>query len=191
MFSTDDLPQAILPAPEPLPRSRRAPAHSRAQLADPQGLPLSMRLLKRRTSGSARGPRRREAARRGAAQPELDRRQPPRQRRVRAAATAARELFALAAADGARVLAHEDMSVAALRLFEGLPRHPVVTVASVMKLVETTKPTAGRAIELLVAADVLVEATGKKRDRSYGMAGGSSRIGGAHDPDSVAGERAP
>lgn len=52
-------------------------------------------------------------------------------------------------------------------LFELLPRHPIVSVASVMKLVETTKPTAGRAIELLVAANVLVETTGKKRDRSF------------------------
>jgi hypothetical protein len=37
-----------------------------------------------------------------------------------------------------------------------------------MKFVETTKPTAGRAIELLVAAGVLVEMTGKKRGRSFG-----------------------
>jgi hypothetical protein len=36
-----------------------------------------------------------------------------------------------------------------------------------MRLVETTKPTAGRAIELLVAAGVLAETTGKKRDRSF------------------------
>ncbi|MCB9506374.1 MAG: Fic family protein [Myxococcales bacterium] len=83
------------------------------------------------------------------------------------AVASARELFALVATDRARVLAHEGMSVVALRLFELLPRHPVVTVASVMKLVETTKPTAGRAIELLVAADVLTETTGKKRDRSF------------------------
>jgi hypothetical protein len=61
--------------------------------------------------------------------------------------------------------------VVALRLFELLPRHPVVTVASVMKLVETTRPTAGRALELLVAAGVLVETTGKKRDRSFGPCG--------------------
>lgn len=65
------------------------------------------------------------------------------------------------------MLAHEGMSIVALRLFELLPRHPVVTVASVMKLVETTKPTSGRAVELLVAAGVLVETTGKKRDRSF------------------------
>jgi Fic family protein len=83
------------------------------------------------------------------------------------AVASTRELFALVAADRTRVLAHEGMSVVALRLFELLPRHPVVTVASVMKLVETTKPTAGRAIELLVAAGVLVETTGKKRDRSF------------------------
>lgn len=83
------------------------------------------------------------------------------------AVASARELFALVAADRARVLAQEGMSVVALRLFELLPRHPVVTVASVMKLVATTKPTAGRAIELLVAAGVLVETTGKKRDRSF------------------------
>ncbi len=36
-----------------------------------------------------------------------------------------------------------------------------------MRLVETTKPTAGRAIELLVGARVLVETTGRKRDRSF------------------------
>ncbi|HEX6851765.1 MAG TPA: Fic family protein [Candidatus Polarisedimenticolaceae bacterium] len=79
----------------------------------------------------------------------------------------ARELFALVTADRARVLAQEGSSVAALRLFELLPRRPVVTVASVMKAIETTKPTAGRAIEALVGAGVLVETTGRKRDRSY------------------------
>jgi Fic family protein len=83
------------------------------------------------------------------------------------AVASARELFALVAADRSVALEHNGMSVVALRLFELLPRHPVVTVASVMKLVETTKPTAGRAIELLTAAGVLVETTGKKRDRSF------------------------
>jgi Fic family protein len=83
------------------------------------------------------------------------------------AVASARELFALVAADRARVLKHEGMSVAALRLFELLPRHPVVTVSSVMKLLTTTKPTAGRSIEALVAARVLVETTGKKRHRSF------------------------
>jgi Fic family protein len=100
------------------------------------------------------------------------------------AVASARDLFALVAADRARVLAHEGMSVVALRLFELLPRHPVVSVASVMKLVETTKPTAGRAIELLVAANVLVETTGKKRDRSFVYR--ATSIDSASAPSSVA-----
>jgi Fic family protein len=92
------------------------------------------------------------------------------------AVASARELFAVVAADRARVLAHDGMSVIAVRLFELLPRHPVVSVASVMKLVDTTKPTAGRAIELLVAAGVLVETTGKKRDRSFVYRGYLDRL---------------
>ena len=83
------------------------------------------------------------------------------------AVDSARELFALIAADRTRVLAHKEMSLSALRLFELLPRYPIVQVASVMRLVETTKPTAGKAIDLLVRAGVLVESTGKKRDRSF------------------------
>ena len=83
------------------------------------------------------------------------------------AVASARELFALVAEDRARVLASERMSIGALRLFELLPRHPIVTVASAMRLLETTKPTAGKAVELLAAAGVLVESTGKKRDRSF------------------------
>ena len=83
------------------------------------------------------------------------------------AVASARELFALVADDRARMLASEKTSIGAVRLFELLPRHPIVTVASAMKLLETTKPTAGKAIELLAAAGVLVESTGKKRDRSF------------------------
>lgn len=83
------------------------------------------------------------------------------------AARSARELFALVAQDRARVLAHEPMTLGAARLFELLPRHPIVTTASVMRLIATSKPTASRAIELLVAAGVLVESTGRRRDRSY------------------------
>jgi hypothetical protein len=45
------------------------------------------------------------------------------------------------------MLASEKTSIGAVRLFELLPRHPIVTVASAIKLLETT--------------------TGKKRDRSF------------------------
>jgi Fic family protein len=79
----------------------------------------------------------------------------------------ARDLFALVTADRGSVLQNDTTSAAAVRLFELLPRHPLVNVASVMKLLETSKPTAARAIDSLEAAGVLIETTGKKRDRWY------------------------
>lgn len=83
------------------------------------------------------------------------------------AVASARELFALVSEDRARVLAFETTSVSAARLFELLPRHPIVTVASAMKFIGTSKPTATRAVEALADAGILVERTGKKRDRSF------------------------
>ncbi|MCB9654460.1 MAG: hypothetical protein H6729_10075 [Deltaproteobacteria bacterium] len=55
-----------------------------------------------------------------------------------------------------------------MRLFECLPRHPVVSVGFVIKQLGVSKPTAGRAVEALEKAGALVEITGKKRDRSWG-----------------------
>ena len=83
------------------------------------------------------------------------------------AVTSARELFAVVTSDRARVLAQDTTSVSAARLFELLPNHPIITVATAMTLIETSKPTATRAVETLVAAGILVETTGKKRDRSF------------------------
>ena len=83
------------------------------------------------------------------------------------AVESARELFEVVTFDRERVLAQGATSLSAVRLFECLPKHPIVTVASAMKLIDTTKPTATRAIESLAAAGVLIETTGRKRDRSY------------------------
>ena len=83
------------------------------------------------------------------------------------AVLSAHELFAVVTADRSRGLAQAATSVSAARLFELLPSHPIVTVASAMGLIETTKPTATRAIETLVTAGVLVETTGRKRDRRF------------------------
>lgn len=83
------------------------------------------------------------------------------------AVASARELFNLVSADRARLLGAESASVSALRLFEQLPRHPIVSVASAMKLVDASKPTATRAIEALAEVGILVETTGKRRDRSF------------------------
>ncbi len=83
------------------------------------------------------------------------------------AVASARELFAVVTADRARVLAWDTASVTAARLFELLPNSPIVTVASAMRLTGTAKPTATRAIETLIAAGILVETTGRKRDRRF------------------------
>lgn len=92
------------------------------------------------------------------------------------AVSSARELFALVARDRTLVLKSGTSSVAAVRLFESLPRHPIVTVASAIKLIDTTKPTATRAIQTLVEAGVLTETTGKKRDRSFAYRGYLDRL---------------
>jgi Fic family protein len=83
------------------------------------------------------------------------------------AVSAAREMLALVTADRARVIRHTGASLSAVRLFEALPRHPFMTVSLAMRLTGTTKPTAGRAVESLAAVGVLVETTGRKRDRSW------------------------
>lgn len=86
------------------------------------------------------------------------------------AVQSARELFTLVSRDRAEVLAASKATVVASRLFEELPRHPVVTVAGVVKLLETTKPTAAKAIGLLEELGILAETTGRKRDRTFGYA---------------------
>ncbi|MEJ2229127.1 MAG: Fic family protein [Alphaproteobacteria bacterium] len=83
------------------------------------------------------------------------------------AVASAREIFTLVTEDRARVLAQETTSVSAMRLFECLPEHPIITVASAIKLLGTSKPTATRAVELLAGIGILMETTGRKRDRSF------------------------
>ena len=83
------------------------------------------------------------------------------------AVSSARELFGLVANDRSRVLEHAQASVGALRLFELLPRRPIVTVAYAIKQLGVSKPTAGRAVQALEKAGILVEITGKKRDRAW------------------------
>lgn len=71
------------------------------------------------------------------------------------------------AEDRSRLLSKDDVSVATVRLFELLPKHPVLNVATVVRLLGVAKPTAGRAVDALVAAGVLVETSGRKRDRRF------------------------
>lgn len=79
----------------------------------------------------------------------------------------ARDVFALVSADRQRVLAASGASVIAVRLLEQLPMHPVLTIPGIVKLLQTTKPTAGNAVQLLESIGVLVETSGKRRDRTF------------------------
>jgi hypothetical protein len=73
----------------------------------------------------------------------------------------------LGAQDRDRLLGSTGVSVSTLRLFEKMPRHPVVTLTSVVRLLATTKPTAASAIAGLEKAGILSEITGRGRDRAF------------------------
>jgi Fic family protein len=79
----------------------------------------------------------------------------------------ARDVLALVAKDRQRLLAASGTSVVALRLLELLPVHPVVTIPRVVELLKTTKPTVGKAVQALESINVLVETSGKRRDRTF------------------------
>lgn len=83
------------------------------------------------------------------------------------AAASARDLHGLVNGDRLRLLEDDQATVSAMRLFEALPKRPILTVAAAMNLLHTSRPTAARAIEALVAVNILVETTGRKRDRTF------------------------
>ena len=80
------------------------------------------------------------------------------------------KLCALTSADRAKVLSLRATSMAGIRLFELLPAYPIITVAKAVKLLKTTKPTATKAVFGLVEVGILVETTGRRRDRAYSYA---------------------
>jgi Fic family protein len=82
-------------------------------------------------------------------------------------ANTARDLYRLVAKDRVRVVDAKNSSLTAVRLLELLPRHPVVTVPGSIRMLETTKPTATKAVGFLESLGILEETTGRKRDRVY------------------------
>jgi Fic family protein len=79
----------------------------------------------------------------------------------------AQAIHALLGHDRRRLAAHGRATVAAVRLLDHLPAHPVVTVPRASGLLGTTAPPARKAIALLTELGVLRETTGKQRDRAY------------------------
>ncbi|MDA4132807.1 MAG: helix-turn-helix domain-containing protein, partial [Thaumarchaeota archaeon] len=83
----------------------------------------------------------------------------------------ARSLLEQVERDRERVLSSPQPSVAGLRLLEQLKRHPIVTVPMIVKLLETTAPTAATAMALLESLGTLKEVSGRKRARAFSYAG--------------------
>jgi Fic family protein len=79
----------------------------------------------------------------------------------------ARGLFAQVSDDRRKVMASKLSTLMAVRLFDLLPTHPTVTLPRSTELLQTSKPTAVKAIDALQKAGVLHEITGKRRDRVY------------------------
>ena len=80
---------------------------------------------------------------------------------------AAQVLFALLAQHRQKLTRHAKATVPAIQLFEMLPAHPIITLNHAIELLETTKPTAAKAIGILRTVGILRETTGKQRDRVY------------------------
>ena len=80
---------------------------------------------------------------------------------------AAERLFALLGKDRARLIAHDSVTVPAVRLLDLLPSSPVVTLPLAIELLGVSKPTVIKAIEALEETGILKETSGKRRDRVY------------------------
>lgn len=80
---------------------------------------------------------------------------------------AARRIYSLVGENRRKVMAHPAATLSSVRLFDLLPTHPVITLPNARVLLDTTKPTANKAIQALCRAEVLSEVTGKRRDRIY------------------------
>ena len=78
-----------------------------------------------------------------------------------------RSLFDVLTRDRSHYLESGSVTVVGARLFENLPRNPLVTVKSVVKTCQTTYPTAAKAIDSLCQAGILEETSGRSRDRVY------------------------
>jgi DNA-binding transcriptional ArsR family regulator len=82
----------------------------------------------------------------------------------------ATRIFRLIERDCQALLADPATSVSAIRLFEHLPDHPMMTTTLAMDLLAVTKPTVMKSIAILEGAGILEETTGKQRDRVWGYA---------------------
>jgi hypothetical protein len=89
----------------------------------------------------------------------------------REAIQTSQKLFQKFEEDRRKLLASKNVVIPAIRLFELLPSHPVITINKAVELLSTTKPTASKAIEILINARILTQVSQSKRNRSFGYKG--------------------
>ena len=82
----------------------------------------------------------------------------------------ARRLFDLIHGDRARLLKEKNVTVPSLRVFELLPKKPMLTIGTITKTLKITKPTAAKVVGMLTTCKILKEHSGKKRDRVFAYA---------------------
>jgi len=78
-----------------------------------------------------------------------------------------KEISAVVTNDRERVLGVQHSTLAAARLFELLPFNPVLTIKRATTILDTTRPTATKAVRTLIDTGVLTETSGRKRDQLF------------------------
>ncbi len=77
-----------------------------------------------------------------------------------------RDLHEIVGENRARLLGRGDATVFSLRLFELLPEHPILTVNTVARLLDCSRPAAGKAIRVLEAAQIVRPLDERKKNRT-------------------------
>ena len=77
-----------------------------------------------------------------------------------------RRMHAIVEESRERLHARDDATVLSLRLFERLPRHPILTVNRVVELLDCSRPAAGKALRVLEGAEVLAALGERKKNRA-------------------------
>jgi Fic family protein len=79
----------------------------------------------------------------------------------------ARKLHDIVARGRSRLHVREDATVLALRLFEMLPQHPILTVQRAVELLACSRPAAGKALRVLEAAQLLAPLEKRRKSRTW------------------------
>ncbi len=77
----------------------------------------------------------------------------------------AQKLFDQFESDRSKLLQAKNLNIAAIHLFEKLPEHPLIISSNVPKLLNTTKPTASKAIATLEKMKILKQVNTGRRSR--------------------------